>query len=78
MFWLFPPSKDSTPSERVVLLFFIAAVFIILGIVALVFGFRAAPEKHDLAVALEHRGFICLGIGLAIIFAYWLYRQLVD
>jgi hypothetical protein len=78
MFWIFPPSKDSTPSERVVLIFFIAAVFIILGGVALVIGFRAAPEKHDLAVALEYRGAICIGIGLAIIFAYWLYHQIVD
>lgn len=78
MFWIFPPSKSPTPSEYVVLLFFIAAIFIILGIVALVIGFRAAPEKHDMAVALEFRGAVCLGIGLAIIFAYWLYHQFVD
>ena len=78
MFWIFPPSKSPTPSEYVVLIFFIAAVCIILGIVELVIGFRAPAAKHDLAVALEYRGVICIGIGLAIIFAYWLYHQLVD
>lgn len=78
MFWIFPPSKSPTPSEYVVLIFFIAAIFIILGVVGLIIGFRAAPEKHDMAAALEFRGAICLGIGLLIIFACWLYRQFVD
>jgi len=55
MFWIFPPSKDPTPSEYAVLIVFVAAIFIILGIVALVIGFRASPEKHHLAVALEYR-----------------------
>jgi hypothetical protein len=54
---------------------FIAVVFIILGIVALVVGFRAPAGKHELAVALEYRGAWCLGIGLAIAAGYWLYRQ---
>lgn len=78
MFWIFPPSKDPTPSEYVVLIFFIAAIFIVLGVVGLIIGFRASPEKHSLAAALEFRGAVCLGIGLAIIFAYWLYHQFVD
>ena len=60
------------------LVVFIAAAFVILGVIALVLAFRAPAEKHDLAVALEHRGFWLLGIGLAIAFAYWLFRRLRD
>jgi hypothetical protein len=78
MFWIFPPSRKTTPSEYAVLVVFISVVFIILGVVALVMGFRAPAEKHELAVALEYRGAWCLGIGLAIAFAFWLYRRLVD
>ena len=60
------------------LIVFLAIVFIVLGIVALVVGFRAPPERHEMAVALEYRGAWCIGIGLAIAFVYWLYHQLVD
>jgi hypothetical protein len=48
----------------------IAAAFIIVGLVAIVMGFRAPAEKHDLAVALEHRGLWSLGIGVAIAVTY--------
>ena len=58
------------------LVVFVSVVFIISGIAALVMGFRAPVEKHELAVALEYRGAWCLGIGVAIAFGYWLYRQL--
>jgi hypothetical protein len=78
MLWFFPPSKKSTPSEYAVLVWFVCAVFIIVGIVALVVGLRAPDGKHDLAVALESRGAWCLGIGCAIAAGYWLYRRLVD
>jgi uncharacterized membrane protein HdeD (DUF308 family) len=75
MLWIFPPSRKPTPSEYGVLVVFIAVIFIILGIVALVVGFRAPAEKHELAVALEHRGALCLIVGLAIAGVYWLYRR---
>jgi hypothetical protein len=72
------PSREPTPSEYAVLVWFISLAFIILGIVALVVGLRAPAEKHDLAVALEHRGAWSLGIGLGIQIVYWLYRRLRD
>ena len=78
MFWFFPPSRKPTPSEYAVLVVFASAVCIILGVVALVVGFRAPAEKHELAVALEYRGAWCLGLGVAIAVAYWLFRQLKD
>ena len=78
MFWFFPPSKKPTPSEYAVLVWFVCAGFIIIGITAMVLGFRAPAAKHDLAVALEIRGAWFLGIGIAIAIAYWLYRRLVD
>ncbi len=70
--------KKPTPSEYAVLVWFACAVFIVLGIVALVLGFRAPVEKHDLAVALESRGACSLGIGIAVAAGYWLYRRWVD
>jgi len=61
-----------------VLVVFVSLVFIILGTVALVMGFRAPAEKHDIAVALEQRGAWCLGIGFAIALGYWLFHRLID
>ncbi len=78
MFWIFPPSKETTPSEYAVLTWFVSIVFIVIGIIMFLIGLRLPPEKHDLAVALETRGAWCAGIGLAISAAYWLYRRLVD
>lgn len=78
MFWFFPPSKKPTPSEYAVLVWFACALFVIVGIVALAVGFRASEGKHELAVALEFRGALFLGIGLAIAAGYWLYRRCVD
>jgi hypothetical protein len=78
MFWFFPPSRKTTPAEYAVLVVFVSIVFIILGIVALVVGFRAPVEKHDVAIALECRGAWCLGIGIAISFGYWLFHRVVD
>jgi L-asparagine transporter-like permease len=72
------PSRETTPSEYAVLVVFIAVVFIILGVVALVVAFRAPAEKHDLAVALAHRGFWLLGIGGAIAVGFWLFRRFRD
>jgi L-asparagine transporter-like permease len=72
------PSRETTPSEYAVLVVFVAAALIIVGVVALVMGFRAPTEKHEVAVALEHRGFLLLGIGVAIAIAYWLFRRLRD
>ena len=57
---------------------FISAIFIILGVVALVVGFRAPADKHELAVAVEYRGAWCLGIGIAIALGFWLFRRIGD
>jgi len=78
MFSFFPPPKKPTPSEYAVLVWFASAVCIIIGIAALVTGFRAAEANHDLAVALQVRGAWCLGIGIFLALGYWLYRRLMD
>jgi uncharacterized membrane protein HdeD (DUF308 family) len=78
MWWIPIPTRKPTPSEYAVLVVFIAAVFIILGVIALVMAFRAPAEKHELAVALEYRGAWCLGIGVAIAIGFWLFRRIVD
>jgi len=72
------PSRETTPAEYAVLVVFGAAFFIIVGVIALVMAFRAAPEKHDMAVALAHRGLWSIGLGVAIAIAYWLFRRLRD
>jgi hypothetical protein len=72
------PSRETTPGEYAVLVVFVSAAFIIVGVIALVVAFRAPPEKHGLAVAVAHRGLWSLGIGLAIAAAYRVYRRLRD
>jgi hypothetical protein len=72
------PSRETTPSEYAVLVVFISVVFVILGVIALVVAFRAPAEKHDLAVALAHRGLWLLGIGAAIAVGFWLFRRFRD
>lgn len=74
---MFFPKKPS-PSEYAVLVWFVCSVFIILGIVALVIGFRVRADKHDLAALLQFRGAWSVGIGIAVGAGYWLYRRLVD
>ena len=78
MFDFFPPTRKPTPSEYAVLVVFVAAAFIVVGVVALVVAFRAPAEKHDLAVELTYRGTWSLGIGVAIVVAYWLFRRFKD
>jgi hypothetical protein len=72
------PSRETTPAEYAVLVVFGAAVFIIIGVIALVLAYRAPAENHDLAVVLARRGFWSLGIGVAIAVAYWLFRRFKD
>jgi hypothetical protein len=72
------PSRETTPSEYAVLVVFIAVVFVILGVIALIVAIRAPADKHDLAVALAHRGFWLLGIGAAITVGFWLFRRFRD
>jgi len=72
------PSRTPTPSEYAALVVFAAAVFIIVGVVSLVIAVKAPTEKHELAVAVAHRGVWSLGIGVSIAVAYWLFRRLRD
>ena len=78
MWWFFLPSKKPTPAEYAVLVVSSSILFVVVGVIALVFAFRAPASKHEVAVALAHRGFWCLGIGIVIAVAYWLYRRLKD
>lgn len=74
---MWQPTKP-TPSEYIVLIAFAAVVLIIIGIAALVVGFREPPEKHDVAVFLEHRGVWCLAGGAVMVFVLWLGRRLSE
>ena len=72
------PLKKPTPSEYAVLVVSSSILFLVVGVIELVFAIRAPESKHELAVALAYRGFWCLGIGIAIAVAYWLFRRLKD
>ena len=72
------PSREPTPAEYAVLVVFLSAAFIVVGLIALVVAWRAPAEKHESAVALAHHGLWSLGIGIAIAVAYWLYRRFRD
>jgi hypothetical protein len=72
------PTKDPTPAEYAVLVAFLATALIVMGGIALVVGFRLAPEQHELAVGLKHYGSWALGIGLALAGLLWLVRRLLS
>jgi hypothetical protein len=76
--WRFNRWKPTTPAECAVLVLLFAAVFVVLGLVAIVAGLQAPAEKHDAAVGLMHIGFWLLGLGVAVAACYWLYRRLAD
>jgi hypothetical protein len=70
--------KKPTPAEYAVLVVSSSVLFVVVGLIALALAIRAPESKHELAVALAHHGFRCLGIGVAIALGYWLYRRLKD
>lgn len=77
--WLFYfPTKKPTPPEYAVLVVSSSILFLVVGLISLLFAIRAPESKHELAVDLAHRGFWCLGLGVAIALGYWLYRRLKD
>jgi hypothetical protein len=78
MFEFLLPTKKPTPAEYVVLIVFVSLVFVVLGIAAIVLGMRAPADKHQMAIALEHRGEWCLISGIAIAFGFWLTRRIID
>lgn len=72
------PGRKPTPAEYLVLFFLIVASLLGIGAVALVAGIRAPAEKHDVSVRLIHRGVCGLGLGVACIAGYWIYRRCKD
>jgi preprotein translocase subunit Sss1 len=70
--------KKPTPPEYAVLVVSSSVLFVVVGAIELVVAIRRPEREHELAVALTHRGFWCLGIGVAIALVYWLYRRLKD
>ena len=69
------PGRKPTPEEYLVLFFLIVASLLGIGVVALIVGFRAPPEKHALAVQLIRLGVCGLGLGVACIVGYCIYRR---
>ena len=69
------PDRRPTPSEYAVIAVVFASSFIVLGISALVFAFRASSDHPVAAAALANRGWWFLGIGIFIAFAFWLVRR---
>ena len=73
-----PDIKPPTPAEYAVIAVLISGSLIILGVVGLVFAFRAPPEKHELALALEHYSAWAIGLGVGIALIAWLVRRLTE
>ena len=72
------PTKPSTPSEYAVITVASSALLIVLGLIALVLGFLAPPDKSELAAAAYRYGAWSLGFGVAIAVGFWLFRRLTD
>jgi hypothetical protein len=74
----FFPMRKPTQSEYAVLVVASSLLFVIVGIIELVFAFGAPESNHEATVDLAEHGFWSLGIGVAIGLAYSLYRRLKD
>ena len=62
-----------TPSEYTVLIVFGSTAFVVLGLVAIVFAFRAGPEKAVLAASAMKGGLVSVAIGITMAVSRWLY-----
>jgi len=76
--WIPPDIRPPTPAEYAVAVVLISGSLIGFGIVGFIFAFRAPPEKHELALALEHYSALSLGIGIGVALVAWLVRKLTD
>ncbi len=76
--WIPPDIRPPTSAEYAVAAVLIAGSLIGFGIVGFIFVFRAPPEKHELALALEHYSAWSLGIGVGVALITWLVRKLTD
>lgn len=72
------PTRPPTPAEFAVIALLIAGSMIALGIVGFIFAFRVPPEKHELALALEHYSGWSLGMGVGVVLVFWLVRKLTQ
>jgi len=70
------PTKRTTPEQYAVILFSIGSVLVVLGMIALVAGFRAPESKHEMAEELIHRGWWSLGLGCFVFVVLWTVRRL--
>lgn len=56
----------------------ISGFLIVLGVTGLAFGFHAVSRKPAAAKATIALSLVALVLGVAIAFAYWLFRKLTD
>jgi hypothetical protein len=72
------PFRKPTPAEFLVIFFLSVASLLGIGLVALIAASRAPPQKHDSAAQLVRLGLWSLGLGVASIVGYWIYRRCKD
>jgi hypothetical protein len=73
-----PEIRPPTPAEYAIVAGLISGSLIIFGIVGLIFALRAPPEKHALALALEHYSAWSIGLGLGVALIAWLTRKFTN
>jgi uncharacterized membrane protein YczE len=71
-------SRPPTSFEWALAIHLIALLMVGFGVVGLVVAHRAAPGKEALALALEYRAFWTLGLGLGLVFLFWVVRQFTN
>jgi Na+-driven multidrug efflux pump len=71
-------SRPPTSFEWSLAVYLIAALMIGFGVIGLVAAHRAAPDKAEAALALEHRALWTLGIGCAVALLFWIFRRLTN
>ena len=73
-----PPIKPVTPAEYKVIFVGLGVLLILMGLIGVVVGILAPPDKQEVAKIAIHTGFGAIGIGLLFLGALWLIRRWTD
>lgn len=73
-----PPIKPVTPAEYKVIFVGLGSLLIIIGLISVVMGFLAPPDKQEVAKIAIHTGFGAIVIGLLFFGTLWLISRWTD
>ena len=73
-----PPIKPVTPAEYKVIFVGLGSLLLIIGLIGVVMGFLAPPDKQEVATFAIHIGLGAIGIGTLLFSALWIISRWTD